>query len=118
MANGQYTPEQYQALFGQMLGKELEQMQKENENFDPRGSKAEEIDKMTSSLVDGFINSQRKDTYDARIQADINLKYVVDTLISNPIIIPYIATYVDKKVGMMKKTIEDLMAETFKVEES
>lgn len=115
MADQKFTPEQYQALFGNMVGKELEKMQKEDANFDPRGAKAQDIDRLTASLVDGMIESQKSDSYDHAIRANNDLKYIVDLLLSNPVIIPYIGKYLDTKVEHMKEQIESLMKQTFDV---
>lgn len=112
----QAKAEQYQQLFGNLLGKEMQQMEKENENFDPRGSKAEDIDRLTQSLVDGMIQSQKHDSYDTMINSNVDLKYIVDILLKNPIIIPYMAQFVDVKVKAMEQAINKLMAESFKVE--
>jgi hypothetical protein len=113
----QYTPEQYQALFGQMVGKELEQMEKENSGFDPRGTQGMEIDKLTTSMIDGLISSQKRSSYETIINGNADLKYVVDSLISNQVVIPYMARYLDKKLFSMKQTIAKIMEETFPVDE-
>jgi hypothetical protein len=115
MPDANFTPEQYQALFGKLVGKELNQIEKENESFDPRGEKAQDIDRLTASLVDGMIESNKADSYDHLIRTDPDLKYIVDILISNRIIIPYMAKYVDVKVGDMKRQIEEIMKATFDV---
>lgn len=115
MADQKFTPEQYQALFGNMVGKELEKMQKEDAKFDPRGGKAEDIDRLTASLVDGMIESNKSDSYDNAIKSNPNLKYIVDILIKNPIIVPYIAEFLDVKVKAMEDAIKQLMEESFKV---
>lgn len=111
----EYSPEQYQALFGNLVGKELEKMQKEDANFDPRGAKAEDIDRLTASLVDGMIESNKSDSYDTAVRSNPDLKYVVDILIKNPIIVPYIAQFLDVKVKAMEESIKKLMEESFKV---
>jgi hypothetical protein len=116
MADQQFSPEQYQELFGNMVGKELEKMNQEDANFDPRGQKAQDIDRLTKSLVDGMIDSQKSDSYDNAIRSNNDLKYIVDLLISNPVIIPYIGKYLDTKVEAMKKQIDNLMQQTFDVD--
>lgn len=109
----EYTPEQLQALYGSMVGKELETMERENANFDPRGSQGSDIDRLTASMIDGLIQGQNKSSYESVLSSNSDLKYIVDSLISNPVIIPHMAKYLDEKLAVMKAAIEKLMKETF-----
>jgi hypothetical protein len=108
-----YTPEQLQALYGSMVGKELEAMERENASFDPRGTQGEEVDNLTSSMIEGLIKGSSKSTYESIITSNPDLKYIVDNLISNQVIIPYMAKYLDVKLAGMKKAVDKILAETF-----
>ena len=116
MAEKHYTPEELQTLYGAMVGKELESMKVEDAGFDPRGTQGSDIDRLTSSMIDGLINGQSKSNYDSIISQNADLKYVVDNLISNQVILPYISKYLDKKLANMKDAIAKMMEEAFKTD--
>ena len=113
ITNASYTPEQLQALYGTMVGKELETMEKENANFDPRGTQGNEIDTFTSSMIEGLIKGQSQNTYDSIISQNPDLKYIVDSLISNQVVITPMAKYLDEKLAGMKDAIESLVSTAF-----
>lgn len=101
-----------------MVGKELEKLQAEDMNFNPRGTQGTEIDKLTSSMIEGMIGGQKDNSYDKVILQDNDLKYIVDSLISNRVIIPYVARFLDVQLAKMKAAVEKVMQEAFKAEES
>lgn len=110
-----YTPEQLQALYGNMVSKELETMDKENANFDPRGSQGSEIDTLTSSMIEGLIKGQQQNTYDSIISQNPDLKFIVDSLISNQVVITPMAKFLDEKLAGMKDAISSLVSTAFPI---
>ena len=106
-----YSPEELQKLYGSMVGKELEKLQAEDLNFNPRGNQGTEIDKLTASMIEGMIGGQKDNSYDKIILQDNDLKYIVDSLISNRVIVPYVAKFLDVQLAKMKSAVEKVMQE-------
>jgi hypothetical protein len=103
------------------VGKEMESMQAEGAAFNPRGEGGADIDKMTESMLQGMLGStpgaQQPGGYDAVINSNEDLKFIVDTLRQHGHAIPYVAKWLDNTVKQMVQELNDLLAKTFEVED-
>lgn len=103
-----------QAAIGKLVGDELRKMQAESGDFNPRGEQGEQIDKLTESLINNLVGGgQEAQTYDLLINGDEDLKYIVDRLLANKLIIPFVAKFLDSKLAKMTDELNDLFEKTF-----
>ena len=104
----------YQDIMGKLVADELKKMQGEDANFDPRGKQGYEIDKLTASIVENLIDDQKKGPgLEEAINSNTDMKYIVDRLMANPLIIPYVAAWLDDQLAEMTGKLDALFKSTF-----
>lgn len=104
----------YQEIMGKLVADELKKMQNEDAGFDPRGKQGYEIDKLTASIVENLIDDQSKKTgMEDAINSNPDMKYIVGRLFANPLIIPYVAAWLDDQLAEMTNKLDSLFKTTF-----
>lgn len=115
----QLSPEHIKAL-GALFGKELETINKQSEDFDPRNGQGNEIDSVTDDILKGILGQQGggKKTYDQMIAEDPHLQHIMNTLILNPQIREPVSKWLESKTKTMVSKIADIVGELFPVADS
>lgn len=104
----------YQDLLGKLVADEMKKMQSEDANFDPRGTQGPEVDKLTAAIVDNLTEQkQNEQGMEAAIKSNPDMTYIVERLFANPLIIPYVAAWLDDQLAQMTASLDALFRETF-----
>ena len=104
----------YQDIMGKLVADELKKMQGEDANFNPRGEQGYEIDKLTASIVENLVDSEKQKTgMEEAINSNPDMKYIVERLFANPLIIPYVAAWLDDQLAEMTSKLDSLFKTTF-----
>ena len=104
----------YQEMLGKLVADEMKKMQSEDAGFDPRNGHGPEVDEVTASILKNLVEPQQQGQgYDAAIKSNPDMKYIVDSLMRNPLIIPYVAAWLDEKLEKMTEDLKALFASTF-----
>ncbi|MEM6363312.1 MAG: hypothetical protein AAF745_02715 [Planctomycetota bacterium] len=106
----------YKDLLGKLVADELKSQRQQDSNFDPRGSQGGQIDELTSSIVQNLMNEGQgagKTGLEEAINANADMKYIVERLMQNPLIIPYVAAWLDERLEKMTEDLQELFKQTF-----